>query len=254
MTTDNTTPAEDSNEGNAPRDRGMGVSESADSSGSQGGLASRSRLLLIGGLVAVVVIAGVVVVGSKAGGSRSGDLTCATTKVCSVGDTGPGGGKVFYDAGSAQSWGRYLEAAPAGWYGTAADPVEAWCQNTINVLVGATNTAIGTGKANTKTMYAQSTSPCRAARRAQDYAGTTNGGWFLPSQDEMVEFMKQRAIIGGLKSVEDFRNYTHQYWTSTNLSTTSGYQSQARGGNPIYGSVVSAGKDFTLSIRPIRAF
>lgn len=33
----------------------------------------------------------------------------------SIGDTGPGGGIVFYDAGSQQSWGRYIEALD-GWY------------------------------------------------------------------------------------------------------------------------------------------
>ncbi|MFM8835538.1 MAG: hypothetical protein ACKOFM_01575, partial [Actinomycetota bacterium] len=31
---------------------------------------------------------------------------------CSVGSVGPGGGVVFYDAGSPQWWGRYLEAWP----------------------------------------------------------------------------------------------------------------------------------------------
>ena len=34
---------------------------------------------------------------------------CSDFGDCSVGDTGPGGGIVFYDAGSAQSWGRYIE-------------------------------------------------------------------------------------------------------------------------------------------------
>lgn len=34
---------------------------------------------------------------------------------CSVGQLGPGGGIVFFDAGAEQPWGRYLEAAPLGW-------------------------------------------------------------------------------------------------------------------------------------------
>jgi len=41
---------------------------------------------------------------------------------CTIGDTGPGGGVVFYDAGSRQAWGRYLEAAPAGWVSNPVTP------------------------------------------------------------------------------------------------------------------------------------
>ena len=37
---------------------------------------------------------------------------------CAVGLKGPGGGRVFYDAGSVQPWGRFLEVAPQRWNGT----------------------------------------------------------------------------------------------------------------------------------------
>jgi hypothetical protein len=38
-------------------------------------------------------------------------LTCSNGGACGLGDTGPGGGIVIFDAGSSQSWGRYLEVA-----------------------------------------------------------------------------------------------------------------------------------------------
>jgi len=37
---------------------------------------------------------------------------CALGGACKVGDVGPGGGTVVYDAGEVKWWGRYLEALP----------------------------------------------------------------------------------------------------------------------------------------------
>jgi hypothetical protein len=48
--------------------------------------------------------------------------TCAAGGPCRIGDMGPGGGIVFYDAGSIQPWGRYLEAAPPGWINRMSTP------------------------------------------------------------------------------------------------------------------------------------
>jgi len=47
------------------------------------------------------------------------DWPAGTTVVpCAVDAMGPGGGRVFYDAGSVQPWGRFLEVAPQAWGGT----------------------------------------------------------------------------------------------------------------------------------------
>lgn len=74
------------------------------------GTPARTRLLVAVPLLAVL---GAGVVQAAAPAAARG---CDGVKVaCAIGDTGPGGGIVFYDAGSRQSWGRYLEVAPTGW-------------------------------------------------------------------------------------------------------------------------------------------
>jgi hypothetical protein len=42
-------------------------------------------------------------------------MACELEGKCSIGGYGPGGGIIFYDAGSEQWWGRYLEVAPIDW-------------------------------------------------------------------------------------------------------------------------------------------
>jgi hypothetical protein len=126
--------------------------------------------------------------------------TCATGGTCSVGDTGPGGGIVFYVSDTAvnaadgiSTGGRYLEAAPSSFSKT---PIE-WCAGGTDpntTLVGASGTAVGTGAMNTKVIIARCTGGA-----GFEAAGLTLGGksdWFLPSQGEQVEMFNQRSLVG----------------------------------------------------------
>ena len=122
---------------------------------------------------------------------------CLPVNCPTVGSIGPGGGIVFYDAGSYQSWGRYLEVAPKGWSGKASDPEAEWC-NIIDVLFSDSisdltlkakiGEEIGKGKANTNMMLAGCTSG--AGVLANSYKGGGKNDWYLPSIDELSQFLK----------------------------------------------------------------
>jgi len=104
-----------------------------------------------------------------------------------VGDTGPGGGVVFYDAGTRAGWGRYLEVAPAGWSGATRDPLAPWCpqERPGHDAPVPTGTAIGTGRANTQAIIA-ACGGRTAAGVAARYRGGGRTDWFLPSTDELA--------------------------------------------------------------------
>ena len=129
---------------------------------------------------------------------------CQSGGACSVGDTGPGGGTVFYDAGSTQSWGRYLEVAPSSWTTGVSNPNlitgwESWRANSdpglaISMDLGDLPnrpTSIGSGAANTEAIYRRElvrSGLGSAATAVKSYAGTdgsTLGQWFIPSLDEL---------------------------------------------------------------------
>ena len=132
-------------------------------------------------LSVVIGLAGIAVapIAPKVSAAAACDSTGAN---CKIGDTGPGGGVIYYDAGSLQWWGRFLEVKPtpieanASWSGTA---------NFLSVYGPTTTQAeqrrsmsIGMGATNTKAMRS-SGSPL-----VQKHFSSTED-WFLPSKDEL---------------------------------------------------------------------
>ena len=128
---------------------------------------------------------------------------------------GPAGGWVFYDAGSAQAWGRYLEAANVDGIG--------YVWGTLNYKVSrADGTAIGTGERNTESIvFYDRVTIINAAHECYDYGlvygGKTYGDWFLPSKDELNVLYANLKVygVGGF----DFVGFCG-YWSSSEESAS----------------------------------
>jgi hypothetical protein len=165
--------------------------------------------------------------------------SCAQGGRCAIGSKGPGGGKVFYDAGSKRAWGRYLEAAPVGWSGSPNDPRVPWCDDGRQVLIGGTKAGIGKGAANTRRMAAK----CRsgAANSARAYKGGGKSDWYLPSKAELNALYKNRAAVGGCPN--------YGCWSSTEADAGYAWFQDFSSGLQLGGK-----KDFADGVRPIRAF
>ena len=136
---------------------------------------------------------------------------CISDSKCPLGSKGPGGGRVFYDAGSKKSWGRYLEAAPDGWTinwvngDKYADVIAYWCEPwesnqgkhkyLTSKVTNPDNKAtlgveIGKGKANTDLMVSFCADKYGAGHQARRHNGGGMSDWFLPSKNELIEFCK----------------------------------------------------------------
>jgi hypothetical protein len=175
-------------------------------------------------------------------------LTCAQGGTCELGNTGPGGGKVFYvqTPTAAAPW-RYMEAAPNTWSGGSADPLIKWCSDIVNfvpnLLTGVTATvqtsqAIGAGYTNTQKMLRGCT--FGAANAAAAYSGGGKSDWHLPSRDELNQLYSQRANVGGFELA--------YYWSSSEEIAGSSWGSSFEMGE---GYVL---KSDTKYVRPVRAF
>jgi hypothetical protein len=163
-----------------------------------------------------------------------------TTGEYAVGDTGPGGGVVFFiDAESAFPDFDYLEAAPANWNGADGDPSVAWCSN-MTTKISASKNAVGAGAENTS---AASTCTNSAAAKASAFTGAGKSDWFLPSKDELKLLFNNLAdnSLAGLSG--------GVYWSSTSSSDTRAWAELMSDG--------TQGTNFRTSsflIRPVRAF
>jgi hypothetical protein len=179
--------------------------------------------------------------------------TCdGATFTCQVGDTGPGGGKIFYVAPTTftqlgatgfmcSTACKYLEAAPTSGTGAWTDEFYRWSGN-IDTLIGTTGTAIGTGYKNTLAIVAQSNTSDRAATVSRGYSGPNSlRDWFLPSKDELNELYMQKAFVGSFQE-----NY---YWSSSESDATRSFDQNFLGGSQ--GTTLKNGEDY---VRPIRAF
>jgi hypothetical protein len=209
--------------------------------------------------------------------------SCATGGTCIVGDTGPGGGVVFYvqaSGGTFTSTGsdcgtacKYFEAAPRGWGNgitvasgettgsSTVDPILKWCSNTASLRNANTKTAIGDGRPNTTTST-NGVAACTsgAIYHADLYAGGSKTDWHLPSKDELNQMCKwQRGnawvsdatvcTAGTLNSGTgaSAMGFQTRYWSSTELDATYAWYQ-------IFAQNADLKTAVTNYVRPVRAF
>jgi hypothetical protein len=192
-------------------------------------------------------------------------LTCATGGTCEVGETGPGGGVVFYvqAAGGTFACGatlastcRYLEAAPTS--GTAAwtDAQYVWSGNTtIEIGAAAQGVAIGTGLKNTEAMVTQSNTAGRAGTITRAYRGPNNlTDWYLPSIDELNELCKYARTREGQTSCEGTGTSRTGFSAGSYWSSSESISILALSQYFVDGRQSGRFKSNTGYVRPVRAF
>jgi len=209
-------------------------------------------------------------------------LTCATGGTCIVGNTGPGGGVVFYVAASnftsigstCNTECKYMEAATTDqstgivWATTATSCYNSGSTSSTNdcqansIYSGSSAEqaasriaakAIGKGMENTNQAYSRlttagnATTSTYAAGIAWAYTNNGKNDWFLPSKDELYELFLERVSVGGFS--------TGTYWSSSEQVVDSLSRAWAYGFAMGFLRGSDPAKFFTfMYVRPVRAF
>ncbi|NDD72178.1 MAG: DUF1566 domain-containing protein [Actinobacteria bacterium] len=188
--------------------------------------------------------------------------------VCKVGDIGPGGGIVFYDAGKDEYWGRYLEMAPKSCEGERLSWRPAGNTKTVYTGSGSQSAAelrllakgLGMGKVNTRVItlaLGAGTKPY-AAKFAEDSTCGGKDDWFLPSKDELdIAFnrLAQNRVAGNDTPVGGFNK--GYYWTSTDYNNSTAWTQYFIDGQQFDRVQTLDGNKnppTPFRVRPIRAF
>jgi hypothetical protein len=204
-------------------------------SSARGGAKAAALGLCVLALVFGFALAGCENPGGGGGGDDDGDTTYA------LGDTGPGGGKIFYVSETGftmtdtNTIAHYLEAAPADISG------KAWASSGREATdISGTATDLGTGRKNTAIILATDVN-APAAKACKDLTTGGKTDWFLPSKDELNHLYTNRSYVGNL-------NTSSRYWSSTQSGSLDAWATYSDG------SQISVAKHFSCIVRPVRAF
>ncbi len=152
-----------------------------------------------------------------------------------MGETGPGGGLIFYDKGNNDGGWRYLEAAPMD----QSSGITWGCAGSI---IGNTSILIGSGQTNTSFIVAGCNEASFAAKICDELNLGGQNDWFLPSEIELV-LMRNCLLVNGLGNFS-----TGGYWSSSESGSQSANKINfnATGGSNTKGTL--------YFVRAIRAF
>ena len=187
---------------------------------------------------------------------------------CRVGDIGPGGGIVFYDAGKDEYWGRYLEMAPKSCEGERLPWRPVGNVKIIYAGSGSQSAAelrvlakgLGMGKVNTRVITLALGAGVKpyAAKFAEDSTCGGKDDWFLPSKDELdIAFnrLAQNRVAGNDTPIGGFNKGF--YWTSTDYNNSTAWTQYFMDGQQFDRvQTIDGNKNppTPFRVRPIRAF
>jgi hypothetical protein len=186
--------------------------------------------------------------------------------VCKVGDIGPGGGIVFYDAGKDEYWGRYLEIAPKACEGVKlpwrpvgnAKTVYQDSNGQTAAQLRVLAKGVGMGQFNTRAINVQLGAGTYAAKYVDDLICGGVDDWFLPSKDELdlaYNLLAQNRVGGQDTPIGGFNK--GYYWTSTDYNNTTAWAQYFMDGQQFDRVQTLSGNKLPpanpFRVRPIRA-